>query len=71
MRIETGDIEATIERIGATYSRVILGATERGLLSRVIRGSLVFDTIQDLETPVLLAERPSSRSLRERVFGDD
>ena len=71
MRIETGDIEATIERIGATYSLVILGATERGLLSRVIRGSLVFDTIQELETPVLLAERPSSRSLRERVFGDD
>jgi hypothetical protein len=24
-----------------------------------------------IETPVLPAERPSSRSLRERLFGDD
>ena len=69
LRIETGDIETTIERIGRDYSLVIVGATERGLLSRIVRGSLVFDVIETLDTPVLLAERPSSRSIRERLFG--
>jgi hypothetical protein len=39
------------------------------LLSRIVRGSLAFDTIEALEVPVLLAERPSTRSLRERLFG--
>jgi nucleotide-binding universal stress UspA family protein len=69
LRIETGDVESVIGQIGAEYSLVIIGATERGLLSRVIRGSLAFDTIEALDTPVLLAERPSGRSLRERLFG--
>jgi len=67
--VEAGDVEATIGRVGSGYSLVVVGATERGLLSRVIRGSLAFDTIEALDTPVLLAERPSSRSLRERLFG--
>jgi nucleotide-binding universal stress UspA family protein len=69
LRIETGDVETTIGTLGAEYSLVIIGATEQGLLSRIVRGSLAFDTIQRLDTPVLLAERPSSRKLRERIFG--
>jgi len=69
LRIESGDVETVIGELGSEYSLVIIGATERGLLSRIIRGSLAFDTIERLETPVLLTERPSSRSLRERVFG--
>jgi len=69
IHIETGDVEETIERVGRDYSLVIVGATERGLLSRIVRGSLVFDVIETLDTPVLLTERPSSRSLRERLFG--
>lgn len=68
-RIESGDVETVIGELGTEYSLVIIGATERGLLSRIIRGSLVFETIERLETPVLLTERPSSRSLRERIFG--
>jgi nucleotide-binding universal stress UspA family protein len=67
--IETGDVETLIENLGAEYSLVIVGATERGLLSRIIRGSLVFDTIETLDVPVLLTERPSGRSLRERLVG--
>lgn len=67
--VETGDVEAMIGDLGAEYSLVIVGATERGLLSRIVRGSLAFETIERLETPVLLTERPSSRSLRERLFG--
>ncbi|MFD1598973.1 amino acid permease [Halobellus rarus] len=69
LRVETGDVETLIGEIGSEYSLVIVGATERGLLSRIIRGSLVYDTIQALDTPVLLTERPSARSLWERLFG--
>jgi len=69
IHVETGDVEAVIGRAGETYGLVIIGATERGLLSRIVRGSLVFDTIERLETPVLLTERPSARSIRERLFG--
>ncbi|MFW5956642.1 MAG: amino acid permease, partial [Halorhabdus sp.] len=67
--VETGDIEAAIERVSAGFDLVILGATERGLLSRIVRGSLVFDALERIDGPVLLAERPSKRSLRERLFG--
>ncbi|MFP4626428.1 MAG: amino acid permease [Natronomonas sp.] len=67
--IESGDVETVIGQLGEDYSLVIVGATERGLLSRIIRGSLAFETIERLETPVLLAERPSTRTLRERLFG--
>jgi nucleotide-binding universal stress UspA family protein len=67
--VETGDVEQTIERLGAGYSLVIIGATERGLLSRIVGGSLAFETIERLDTPVLLTERPTDRSLWERLFG--
>jgi nucleotide-binding universal stress UspA family protein len=69
LRVETGDVETILGSVGSEYSLVIIGATERGLLSRIVRGSLAFGTLQTLETPVLLAERPTSRSLRERLFG--
>ena len=67
--VETGDVEPSIEALADDYSLVIIGATERGLLSRVIRGSLAFETIEKLDTPVLLTERPSARSLWHRLFG--
>ena len=69
LRIETGDVEETIGRVGEAHDLVIVGATERGLLSRIVRGSLAFDTIERLDTPVLLSERPSARSLWKRLFG--
>jgi nucleotide-binding universal stress UspA family protein len=69
LRIETGGVEETIGRVGEGYDLVIVGATERGLLSRIVRGSLAFETIERLDTPVLLSERPSARSLWERLFG--
>ncbi|RLM72534.1 cationic amino acid transporter [Halorubrum sp. Atlit-26R] len=69
LRVETGDVEAAIGRVGEGYDLVIVGATERGLLSRIVRGSLAFATVEALDTPVLLAERPTPRSLRERLFG--
>jgi len=69
LRVEAGDVEETIGRLGEEYDLAIVGATERGLLSRVVRGSLAYEAIETLDTPVLLAERPSSRSLRDRLFG--
>ncbi|NKE37592.1 amino acid permease, partial [Natronococcus sp. JC468] len=69
LHVESGDPETTIAQFSTDHDLVVLGATEDGLLSRIVRGSLVFDLFDDLETPVLLTERPSARSLRDRLFG--
>lgn len=69
LRVETGDVEVAIERAAGTSTVVIMGATERGLLSRLLTGSLVVDVIEDVDASVILAERPSSRSLLERLLG--
>jgi nucleotide-binding universal stress UspA family protein len=69
LRVETGDPETAIERAAKDCSMVIVGATERGLLSRLVNGSAVIDVAADLECSVMLAERPTGRSLRERLFG--
>ena len=66
--VETGDVEAAIEAAAADRSLVIVGATERGLLQRLVSGSLALAVFEDLDS-VLLAERPTVRSLRERLFG--
>lgn len=67
--VETGDVDSALGRLGDEYSLVIIGATDRGLLSRIVRGSLTFDAIHSLDTPVLLTERPSSRSIWKRLLG--
>ncbi|WP_410767316.1 amino acid permease [Haloferax sp. DFSO60] len=67
--VETGDIETAIEQAAASRSLVIVGATERGLLSRLAGGSLELSVLDDLEASVLLAERPHRRSLWERLVG--
>jgi nucleotide-binding universal stress UspA family protein len=67
--VETGDIEAAIGRAATDRSLVIVGATERGLVSRIVGGSLTLSVLDDLDTSVLLAERPRKRSIRERLFG--
>ncbi|KAB1197246.1 MULTISPECIES: amino acid permease [Haloferax] len=67
--VETGDVETAIGDAAAGKSLVIVGATERGLVSRIVGGSLKLSVLDDLETTVLLAERPHPRSIRERLFG--
>ncbi|SIR68300.1 amino acid/polyamine/organocation transporter, APC superfamily [Haladaptatus litoreus] len=67
--VETGDVETAIGNAAADRSLVVVGATERGLLSRVIGGTLTLSVLDGMETAVLLAERPHSRSLRERLLG--
>jgi amino acid transporter/nucleotide-binding universal stress UspA family protein len=67
--VETGDVEAAIGTAATDRTLVIVGATERGLLSRVVGGSLNLTVLDELDTTVLLAERPHARSLRERLLG--
>jgi nucleotide-binding universal stress UspA family protein len=67
--VETGDVEDAIARTADDATLLVIGATERGLLSRLVRGSLVIDVVDDVDCSVLLAETSRSRSLRERLFG--
>nr|WP_162562309.1 hypothetical protein [Salinigranum rubrum] len=49
LRVETGDVEEAIEQAATDSSTVIIGATEKGLLSRLLRGALVLDVVDDVE----------------------
>ncbi len=67
--VDEGDVEAAIERAAEGKTLVLIGATGRGLLSRIVGGSLTLSVLETLDCSVLLAERPAKRSLRERLFG--
>ncbi|MFC6990841.1 amino acid permease [Haladaptatus sp. GCM10025707] len=70
LRIDTsGNVERAIETAAEDSTLVIIGATERGLLTRLLRGSLVLDVVDDISCSVLLAEKARSRTLKERLFG--
>ncbi|WP_324756263.1 formate/nitrite transporter family protein [Haloarcula sp. GH36] len=66
---DTGDVETAIAREARSHSLVVIGATERGLLSRLVHDSLNLSVIDEMECSVLLTERATQRSLTERLFG--
>ncbi len=69
-RIDTsGDVEDAIATAALEHTMVIIGATEQGLLTRLLHGSLAFDIVESLDLPVLLAERSRERSWKERILG--
>ncbi|ELZ55291.1 MULTISPECIES: formate/nitrite transporter family protein [unclassified Haloferax] len=66
---DTGDIERAIADRADSHSMVLMGATERGLLTRLLTDSLHLDVVNDTDHAVLLVERATERSLRQRLFG--
>jgi amino acid transporter/nucleotide-binding universal stress UspA family protein len=68
-RIESGDVETAIEAAAEDATMLVVGATERGLLQRLVGGTLVLDVVDDVDCSVIMAEKERRRSLRERLLG--
>ncbi|EMA42636.1 formate/nitrite transporter family protein [Halococcus saccharolyticus] len=66
---DSGDVEGAIGRAAVDHSLVLIGATEEGLLSRLVTDSLYFDVVDEVDCSVLLAERPGGRTVLERLLG--
>ncbi len=67
-RTETGEIGAAIERLADEHTLIVIGATEAGVLSRLVRGSLSIDVLNHVDCSVLIAERQTDRTLLDRVL---
>ncbi|MFC4986228.1 formate/nitrite transporter family protein [Saliphagus infecundisoli] len=66
---DSGDVERAIAREAESHTLVLLGATERGFLARLVSESVHPAVVSGVNCSVLLAERPGNRSLFARLFG--
>ena len=66
---EAGIDVVAVERAAADSTMVLLGANERGLLSRLVTDSLHLQVGDGVDASGLLAERPADRSVVDRLFG--
>ncbi|MFC4439044.1 MULTISPECIES: formate/nitrite transporter family protein [Natrialbaceae] len=66
---DSGDVGDAISREADDHTLLVIGATERGLLARLVTGSLHFDVVNTVDCSVLLTERPTERTLYQRLFG--
>jgi amino acid transporter/nucleotide-binding universal stress UspA family protein len=69
LRVESGDVSDAIVRAAADVSMVIVGASERGLLVRLLQGSPAQQIVDEVDCSVILAEQQHSRSLLQRLLG--
>jgi nucleotide-binding universal stress UspA family protein len=65
----SGDVEGAIAARAGDHTMLLVGATERGLLSRLLTDSLYYDVVSEFDGSVVLAEAATSRSIRRRLFG--
>jgi amino acid transporter/nucleotide-binding universal stress UspA family protein len=69
LQVESGDVGDEIVRAAEDASLLIVGASERGLLVRLVRGSPIQQVVDNVDCSVILAEQRHERSLLERFLG--